>query len=66
MDISHFQKSYESNIYIKRVIGLPGDRVSFKLVNDKVIVYINGVEEKKVINIDYKLIDETEENSPLL
>ncbi|MBQ3922063.1 MAG: signal peptidase I [Spirochaetales bacterium] len=66
VDISHFQKSYESNIYIKRVIGLPGDRISFKLVNEKVVVYINGVEEKKVINIDYKLIDETEENSPLL
>ena len=66
IDISGYFKLYESNIYIKRVIGIPGDKIKFKVINNKIVVFINGVEERKVINIDYKLIEETEENSPLL
>lgn len=66
VDISSFFKTYDTNMYIKRVIGLPGDKIKFEFQNNKVVVFINGILEKKVINLNYKIIEETEENSPLI
>ncbi|HOJ63756.1 MAG TPA: signal peptidase I [Spirochaetota bacterium] len=66
VDISSFLKNYDANMYIKRVIGIPGDRIKFEINNNKVIILINEINEKKVINLNYKVIEETEENSPLI
>jgi len=55
-----------SNIYIKRVIGLPGDVIRYTIENDKMIVLINNIPEKKIINKNYQLIEETSNNSLLL
>lgn len=66
VDLSNIVKHYDNDIYIKRVIGIPNDVIKYSIVNGKVIVLVNGVPEKKVIEDDYLLIEETEKNSPLL
>ncbi|HPO51030.1 MAG TPA: signal peptidase I, partial [Spirochaetota bacterium] len=57
---------YDNNIYIKRVVGIPGDVIKYSIINGKVVVLINGIPEKKVIEDNYTLIEETEKNSPLI
>jgi signal peptidase I len=66
VDISRLIDHYESNLYIKRVIGIPGDIISFKVEDNRSVVYINGVPEKTRIDINYNLIDRNEKNSHLL
>lgn len=43
-DIIVFQPNTEegSNLYIKRLIGLPGDTIEFKLIDGKSTVWVNG------------------------
>lgn len=55
-----------SNIYIKRVIGLPGDVIRYTIENDKMIVLINNIPENQIIKKKYQLIEETSANSLLL
>jgi signal peptidase I len=45
------------NIYIKRVIGIPGDSIKYQLVDNKILVFINGVQEKDIIKKNYDLVD---------
>lgn len=66
IDISKYFQRYDTNVYLKRVIGIPGDKIKYIIQDKKVIVLINGLPEKSVISSDYKLIDENEDNSPLL
>jgi len=66
IDLSNYVYRDESNIYIKRVIGVPGDTIKYIIENGKVVVLINGIPERKIIGVDYDLIDETERNSKLL
>jgi signal peptidase I len=63
LDISNLVSHYDSTIYVKRVIGLPNDRIKFNIVNTKVITYVNGKEED---HKDYKTVEENERNSKLL
>lgn len=66
IDLSNHVYKEESNIYIKRVIGIPGDTIKYELVDGKVMVLINSIPERKIIGINYDLIEETERNSKLL
>jgi signal peptidase I len=66
VDLSKIVHHYDNNIYIKRVVGLPKDKIKFSLVNGKVIVLINGIPEKRVIDLNYGLIEETEKSTPLI
>jgi signal peptidase I len=66
VDISNIVRHYDSNVYVKRIVGIPGDRIKFNVVNGTVVVYINGIPEKKAIELDYKTIEENEKNSKLL
>jgi signal peptidase I len=65
-DLSTYLNHYDNNIYIKRVVGLPNDKIKYAVVNGKVVVLINGIPEKKVIDSNYGLIEETDNNSVLL
>jgi signal peptidase I len=64
-DFSNYLHHLDNNIYIKRVVGLPNDKIKFSIINGKVIVLINGIPEKKVIDSNYSLIEENENNSIL-
>lgn len=67
VDITDMLNQYDSNIYVKRIIGIPGDKIRFELLNDDTIqVKINGVYEKQVIPSEYVLIEENKNNSKLL
>lgn len=66
IDLSNFVTLYKSNVYVKRVIGLPGDKIKFHLRNGYAVVYVNGILEKDLIDINYNLIEESEENFPHL
>lgn len=66
IDISNIVKKYDSNIYVKRVIGLPGDKIRFKLNEDRIVVLINGVMEKDIITTKYSTIEENKNNSKLI
>jgi len=66
VDLSNITLHYDNNIYIKRVIGIPNDIIKYTIINGKVVILINGVPEKKVIDDNYNLIEETEKNSPLI
>ncbi|OHD13508.1 MAG: signal peptidase I [Spirochaetes bacterium GWD1_27_9] len=66
VDLLNYTKHYDSNIYIKRVIGLPNDKIKYQLVNGEVVVLINGIPEKNLIQVGYEIIEETEKNSALI
>lgn len=66
IDLSSIIKHYETNMYIKRVIGIPGDNIKFEIQNKKVVLFINNNLEKKIINLNYKIIEESEDNNPLI
>ena len=53
------------NVYIKRVIGLPGDVIKYQLVDNIIMVFINNNPEKELIKNKYNLIDNNEKY-PLL
>jgi len=65
-DLSNIIKHYDNNIYIKRIIGIPKDKIKFSLINGKIITLINGIPEKRVIDLNYSLIEETEKKSLLI
>ncbi|HBD94798.1 MAG: hypothetical protein A2015_09365 [Spirochaetes bacterium GWF1_31_7] len=67
IDIVTMKNKYDSNIYVKRIIGLPGDTIQFKIMdNNVIIVQINGLQEKEVILSQYQIIEENRSNSKLL
>lgn len=66
IDLSNFLKLDESNIFVKRVIGLPGDKIKYHLRNGYAVVFVNGILEKDLIDINYNVIEESEENFPLI
>lgn len=66
IDLSNIVRHYDSNIYVKRVIGVPGDHIRYRLINDTVVVMINGVPEKEVIVGKYQTVEENKNNSKLL
>lgn len=65
IDFSNNKKSYESNIYIKRIVGVAGDRITFKLKGSKVEVLVNNIPEKEIIKGSYKIVAQNRDNSPL-
>ena len=66
IELPNFFGQSSSNIFIKRVIGIPGDTIKYKLIDGKVVVLINDIPERKVIDINYSLVEETEKNSLIL
>ncbi len=50
----------DENIYIKRVIGVPGDTIKFKNIDGKTEVFINDILEKNAIDRKYDIIDDNE------
>ncbi|MCG8569453.1 MAG: signal peptidase I [Spirochaetes bacterium] len=66
VDLADMKKKTQPNILVKRVIGLPGDKIRFEIKNNSVVTYINGIAEKELITVNYKIIEETIKNSPLL
>lgn len=66
IDIPALAKHYDSSVYVKRVVGLPGDKIKFRLINDEVILTINGISEKEIIPKEYRIISENRTNSKLL
>ncbi|HQH31727.1 MAG TPA: signal peptidase I, partial [Spirochaetota bacterium] len=66
VDISKYFQRYDTNIYLKRVIGIPGDKIKYIIQDKKVVVLINDLPEKNVISSSYRLIEENEDSSPLL
>ncbi|MEE1289803.1 MAG: signal peptidase I [Spirochaetota bacterium] len=66
IDIPALAKHYDSSVYVKRVVGLPGDKIKFRLINDEVILTINGIPEKEIIPKEYRIISENRTNSKLL
>lgn len=67
IDITNFFNKYDSNIYVKRIIGIPGDKISFRILNNNtIIVQINGLHEKEVILNNYQILEENRNNSKLL
>lgn len=66
VDISSLTNHYDSAVYVKRVIGVPGDKIKFRLVNDVIVVTINGIPEKNVIPETYTIIEEDRKTSKLL
>jgi signal peptidase I len=53
------------NIYIKRVVGIPGDIIKYQLVENKIQVFINGIPEKEIINNNYNTTEDVDKY-PLL
>lgn len=56
VDIYNFGKNKSDilpTIYIKRVIGLPGDIIKYEINDNKISVLINGVPEEKIIGSKY-------------
>ena len=65
IDLQNWDKK-NINTYIKRVIGLPGDRIKYEVENNQIVVYINDKPEFQVINKPYQIIEENLDNSLLL
>ncbi|MCH5150360.1 MAG: signal peptidase I [Spirochaetales bacterium] len=66
IDVPSLTKHYDSSVYVKRVVGIPGDKIRFRLINDEVILTINGIPEKEIIPENYQIVKETRSNSKLL
>jgi signal peptidase I len=56
MDLNNLNDT--RNVYIKRIIGIPGDVIKYQLVENKIVLFINGVPEKEVINMNYKIAED--------
>jgi len=65
VDFYNFDKT-NSNIMIKRIIGIPGDTIKYSFENGKSLVLINNIEEKNIIRKKYKIVEENINNSPML
>jgi len=65
IDIPSMMENKEESIYIKRVIGIPGDKIRFKYINGKVEVFINDILEKYAIDKKYITIDD-DDRYPLI
>ena len=66
IDIPFLAKHYDSSVYVKRVVGIPGDKIKFRLINDEVVLTINGIPEKEIIPGNYQTVVENRANSKLL
>lgn len=60
IDLANIDKN-STNLFVKRVIGLPGDVIKYKLVDNKVEVFINNIPEKKVIDLNYDVIEDNDQ-----
>lgn len=45
----------QAEYYVKRIIGIPKDKIEYKIINDKVKVYINGYYEKDMVPVEYNI-----------
>jgi len=63
VDLYKMSKIYDTNIYVKRVIGLPNDVISYKIVNGKAILLINGIQEVRSIEKVYDINEENDKNT---
>lgn len=66
VDINRLFSISDNTFMVKRVIGLPGDRIMYYNRDDSIRVLINGKPEKEVINLNYEIIEENTSNSLLL
>jgi signal peptidase I len=66
VDLTNFNKHENTNFFIKRVIGLPNDVIKYKLVDNNIVVFINNIPEKSLINVNYKIIKDNNDKYPLI
>lgn len=66
LDLTNLDKNDNTSFFIKRVIGIPGDTIKYKLVEDSIVVFINDIPEDSLINLDYKLIKNDIDKYPLI
>lgn len=66
LDITNIDKNDNNSFFIKRVIGIPGDSIKFKLVDNIIVVFINNVSENSIINLNYKVIKDNSDKYPLI
>ncbi len=66
LDITNLDKNDNNSFFIKRVIGIPGDTIKFKLVDNNITVFINNVSENSIINLNYKVISDDNDKYPLI
>jgi len=65
IELPNLLEDKKENIYIKRVIGIPGDNITYKKIDNKIEVFINGIYEDKIVEKNYELIDD-DDPYPLL
>ena len=63
IDLYKMSKIYDTNIYVKRVIGIPNDVISYKMINGRMTIFINGVGEIKSIEKEYEFNEENDKNT---
>jgi len=66
LDLTNLDINDNTSFFIKRVIGIPGDSIKYKLVDESIIVLINDIPEESLINFDYKLIKDNNDKYPLI
>lgn len=66
LDITNIDKNDNNSFFIKRVIGIPGDSIKFKLVSNNIVVFINNIQENSIINLNYKVIRDDNDRYPLI
>ncbi len=63
IDLYKMSKRYDTNIYVKRVVGLPNDVITYKIINGRSTLLINGIPEIKSIEKEYEFNEENDKNT---
>ena len=63
IDLYKMSKIYDTNIYVKRVIGIPNDVISYKIINGRSVLFINGMPEIKSVEKEYVINEENDKNT---
>ena len=63
IDPYKMSKRYDTNIYVKRVIGIPNDVISYKIINGRTTLLINGSPEIRSIEKEYDFFEENDKNT---
>lgn len=66
VDLINLNNNDNTSFFIKRVVGIPNDVIKYKLVDNNIVVFINDIPEKSLINLNYKLIEDNNDKYPLI